>query len=76
MKKALRIILIVLLALVILATAFTLLYRRFVANRIMDRGGMENPFLEEETAENLTTDVSVERAACSGTSALQRSPQF
>ena len=47
MKKALLIVLIVILALAILATAFVLLYRHFVTNRIMDRGGMENPFLED-----------------------------
>lgn len=54
MKKVLRVILIVLLALAVLITAFVLLYRHFVANQIMDRGGMENPFpdsaQEEETA--------------------------
>ena len=47
MKKALLIVLIVILALAILATAFVLLYRHFVTNQIMDRGGMENPFLED-----------------------------
>ena len=48
MKKVLRVIGIVLLALVILVTAFVFLYRHFVTSQIMDRGGMENPFLEEE----------------------------
>ena len=51
MKRVLRVILIVLLALVILATAFVLLYRHFVTNQIMDRGGMENPFLESTEEE-------------------------
>ena len=51
MKKVLRIILIVLLVLVILATAFVLLYRHFVTNQIMDRGGMENPFLDSAAEE-------------------------
>ena len=56
MKKVLRVIGIVLLALVILATAFVFLYRHFVTNQIMDRGGMENPFLESEWEEETQTD--------------------
>ena len=57
MKKALRVFLIVLLVLTILATAFVLLYRHFVTNQIMDRGGMENPFLEsaEEEAKSASS---------------------
>ena len=51
MKKALLIVLIIILALAILATAFVLLYRHFVTNQIMDRGGMENPFLDSEWEE-------------------------
>ena len=51
MKKVLRVFLIVLLVLTILTTAFVLLYRHFVTNQIMDRGGMENPFLESAAEE-------------------------
>ena len=62
MKKALRIGLIVLLVLAVLATAFVLLYRHFVTDRIMDRGGMENPFLEEEAAEEAPSGMNADGA--------------
>ena len=56
MKKVLRVILIVLLALAVLITAFVLLYRHFVVNQIMDRGGMENPFPESREAAETSTE--------------------
>ena len=43
MKPALKIVLIVVLAVAIAVSAGFLLFRHFVTNRIMDRGGMENP---------------------------------
>ena len=63
MKKALLIGLIVLLALAVLATAFVLLYRHFVTGQIMDRGGMENPFLEETQEEETAPSAAVDAAA-------------
>ena len=69
MKKALRVILIVLLALAILATALVLLYRHFVTNQIMDRGGMENPFQEDTWADGTQTAEEADTSAASEASA-------
>ena len=57
MKKVLRVVLIVLLLLAILAAACVLLYRHFVTNQIMDRGGMENPF-PDSAAEEVSEPAS------------------
>ena len=43
-KKTVTAILALLLILCVLGIAGTLLFRHFVTDRIMDRGGMENPF--------------------------------
>ena len=63
MKKALLIGLALLLALALLATAFVLLYRHFVTNRIMDRGGMENPFLESTYEEDAGAEAAANASA-------------
>ena len=50
MKKFLTVLLIVLLALALLGVTCVFLFRYFVADRIMDKGGMENPdFLPAES---------------------------
>ena len=48
MKKALIVILIVILVLAVLTVAGLLAYRHFVTERIMDKGGIKNPFVEKE----------------------------
>ena len=48
MKK----IMIVLLVLILLGTCGFFLFRHFVTNQIMDRGGMENPYVMAEDEQN------------------------
>lgn len=43
MKKILTVLLIALLALTVLGVTGVLLFRHFVADQIMDKGGMMNP---------------------------------
>lgn len=50
MKKTMKLLLVILLVLLALTVTILVavqLYRHFVTNRIMDRGGMENPFPPE-----------------------------
>lgn len=51
MKKVLLTLLIVVLVLAVLCTAGVFLFRHFVTDRIMDKGGMENPDCVPEEAE-------------------------
>ena len=48
MKKVLIVILIVILVLAVLTVAGLLAYQHFAAKRIMDKGGIKNPFVEKE----------------------------
>ena len=48
MKKVLIVILIVILVLAVLTATGLLAYRHFVTERIMDKGGIKNPFVEKE----------------------------
>lgn len=51
MKKVLLTLLIVVLVLAVLCTAGVFLFRHFVTDRIMDKGGMENPDYVPEEAD-------------------------
>ena len=58
MKKVLLVLLIVLLVLAILCAAGVFLFRHFVADRIMDKGGMENPDYVPEDVQPLDGDYT------------------
>lgn len=58
MKKVLLVLLIVLLVLAILCVTGVFLFRHFVADRIMDKGGMENPDYVPEDVQPLDGDYS------------------
>lgn len=58
MKKVLLVLLIVLLVLAILCAAGVFLFRHFVADQIMDKGGMENPDYVPEDVQPLDGDYT------------------